>query len=107
MRSFNLLREYIGTRVDGALFEGRSGGHLVREAPTVYLRRILSTLNMNYTMHQLRHTAATNWINRGGMSTLVVQDLLGHSSSIYTERYVQVREWKKRADLKAYAMANG
>lgn len=42
-------------------------------------------------MHQLRHTLACQWIERGG-SVAALQQILGHASVVTTQRYARLSD---------------
>lgn len=55
----------------------------------------------HYTPHQLRHSCATNLVNRGQVPVQIVQELLNHASLDTTRGYIEVgggalREWRTR-----------
>jgi len=72
-----------GKAGEDLLFPGARGGHL----NSGYFTRKLdwSTIAYGHRIHDLRHTAATNWI-RKGVSIKTVSIWLGHSSSAITHR---------------------
>lgn len=69
---------------NGYAFPGRDGGHL---SPAYVGKRVSRLLPEGYSMHSLRHRAATN-IHRRGKDMLLTQKFLGHASPVTTQRYV-------------------
>ncbi len=51
--------------------------------------KLMEECNMDYTIHQLRHTAITKWV-RSGMNILAVRRMAGHRLLSTTERYTQI-----------------
>ncbi len=65
-------------------FSVKSSGYFTRKA------RELSGVS-GFHPHQLRHTFACRWIERGG-SLSALQQLLGHSSVVTTQRYAKLSD---------------
>jgi integrase len=71
----------------GWAFPGQDHGHL---SPRWVGRIIATLLTDGWTMHKLRHRAATRVYQASAGDTFVVQDFLGHASPATTRRYVRV-----------------
>ena len=93
--SLEMLREYYKKEKpkhpEGYLFLNREGNPLKVERIRVYFRRYRrkAKLNDKFVVHSLRHSFATDLIERG--ATLIqVKELLGHSNIRSTMEYVHV-----------------
>jgi len=67
----------------------RAGNYIVplrAKHPGIYYRRSLTQLGFYWHFHQLRHTFACRWLERGGSLT-ALQEMLGHSDMKLTQRY--------------------
>ena len=53
--------------------------------------------------HQLRHTFACRWIERGG-NLAALQVILGHSSIVTTQRYARLTDEHVRAEAERIAV---
>jgi len=90
-----MLRLYLGNRTDGFLFPNARGGQLSGESIRQRLNTAMKQAGFSkkrineITPHKLRATAATNWLENTDLRT--VQEALGHSSVVTTQRYAQVR----------------
>lgn len=83
----------------GWLFPGDDHGHL---SPRWVGTLVSDLLPPGWTMHKLRHRAATRWyaIDR---DTFTVQDLLGHASPATTRAYVAIPNESLRRTVEAAA----
>jgi integrase len=61
------------------------------EAMRAVLRRANEVLGTNWTLHDLRHTAAVRMADDPEMPLVDIQVLLGHAHLVTTERYLRVR----------------
>jgi integrase len=80
---------------DGWCFPSSRGGHLTPRSVGVMCSDLLGP---DVTLHQLRHSFATN-AYRGSRNLPAVQKLLGHSNLAVTERYLQTDDDELRAAM--------
>lgn len=82
----------------GYLFPGDEGGHI---SPRWLGRRINRLLDGDWTIHKLRHRAATRfWIASNG-DPYVVADLMGWANLSMVRRYVKLPDERKRSIVEA------
>lgn len=86
------LQTYLTGRKSGAIFLNKHGTRLTTRS----VRRIVSQFGLkDVTPHTLRHSYATNMLDRG-IDIRSLQELLGHRSIISTQRYTQVSDTHKQ-----------
>jgi integrase len=56
-----------------------------------------------FSPHQLRHTFACRWLERGG-SLAALQQILGHSSIVTTQRYAKISDDMVRREVERVSM---
>lgn len=89
----SILAHELRERPPGWVFPGDDGGHL---SPRWVGKLVGRLLPDGYTMHSLRHRAATRWYGVNH-DLLTVGDLLGHASPVTTRLYVRVPDEARRA----------
>lgn len=77
----------------GYFFPGQIDGHL---SPRRVYELVDDVLEGHWSIHNLRHSAGTNWHSESGGDTLTTQGLLGHASPATTARYVRVSNERAR-----------
>lgn len=106
------LKAYLRVRpVDGltadarnALFVSRLNKRIGRQAVQLMVYRYLEKIGLNgqhYSVHKLRHTAATLLYQHGGVDVLVLKDMLGHENLSTTEIYTHVDDKRLRAAIES------
>jgi integrase len=78
--------------VDRDLLKGRVGRLLPVQDVTLFSRRARRLSGVQrFHPHQLRHTFACRWLERGG-SLPALQQILGHASIVTTQRYARLTD---------------
>lgn len=75
---------------DEFVFTGAHGQPLRRETLRWHMDRVGAATGIRITPHDLRRTAAT-WAAEGGADLVAIRDLLQHTSTRVTERYIRSR----------------
>ena len=88
----DLARAVVRRAEGGFLFPGDDGGHL---SPRWVGTLVSRTLPAGWTMHTLRHRAASRWYSIDH-DLVTTQQLLGHASLATTQAYVRAPEDAKR-----------
>lgn len=84
----------------GWAFPGSIDGHLSPRWVGTLVNRLLFD---EWTVHKLRHRAATEWWEHSDHDLFVCQDLLGHASPATTRLYVKVADSRKRDTVRRAA----
>lgn len=82
------LKEYVGERKSGPLFLGQRGPLTVRGVQQILKKYAYHARIEHLTPHVLRHTCATNLLNKG-VDLVKVAALLGHENLNTTARYTR------------------
>lgn len=105
-RLLMLLRRYLrrSNYTHGALFRAEKngkGGCLGYDAARSRWRGYCALVDINCTLHQLRHTHATELIN-DGVSLVTIRKRLGHASMQTTLRYAEQSDSSADAEIRAW-----
>jgi integrase len=76
-------------------------GKLIPYSPLAsgsFARMVNSLTGIQFHPHQLRHTFACRWLERGG-SLAGLQSILGHSTIVTTQRYARLSDDHVRAEV--------
>lgn len=90
-----------------ALFLGRNGRRLTIHSVERLFQKYchLANFHRHITPHSIRHAVATGLL-RGGADVRVVQEILGHSSILTTQRYTHVTRLLVTQALSDYGLRN-
>lgn len=92
-----------------ALFISRLGKRLGRRGVQEMVSRQLAKIGLDaegYSVHKLRHTAATLMYRHGEVDVRVLKEILGHESLSTTQIYTHVSNEQARAAAAANPLAN-
>ena len=100
-RSIVLLSEMLMVSQDGSyIFHSRSSKRHLSYSyiETSWIKLVRNRLQMSYTIHQLRHSRATELLDRG-VSLASITSLLGHRDPRTTMRYAKMSPSKVKEDI--------
>ncbi len=92
-----------------ALFISRLKKRMGRQAVQLMVYGYLKKIGLNgdhYSVHKLRHTAATLMYQYGDVDVLVLKDMLGHENLATTEIYTHVENKQLREAVKKNPLSN-
>lgn len=87
-----------------ALFISRLNKRIGRQAVQLMVYRYLEKIGLDgqhYSVHKLRHTAATLMYQHGDVDVLVLKEMLGHENLSTTEIYTHIENKQLRAAAKS------
>jgi integrase/recombinase XerC len=89
------LAGWLAGRSSGPLFMGARGPLTAAGISDMFRKWVRDELGFSITAHQLRHTMATELLDRGA-DLRQIQELLGHASIASTQRYTAVSTARRR-----------
>lgn len=104
------LRDYLAVRQSkcskdqDAVFISRLGDRLGRQGVQLLVQKYLKLAGLSgshYSVHKLRHTAATLMYASGNVDVRVLKDILGHEQLNTTQIYTHVNDERMREALQA------
>ena len=99
----------ISTQESDALFLSKRGTRITNRRVQQIIDNALKDSNLDnqgYSVHKLRHTAATLMYQHGNVDTLVLKEILGHKSISTTEIYTHVSNENLKKAMDASPLAN-
>lgn len=111
------IKDYLAVRPAGslkgddrkALFISRLNKRIGRQAVQLMVYHYLEEIGLNgqhYSVHKLRHTAATLMYQHGEVDVLVLKDMLGHEALSTTEIYTHLENKQLRDAAKKNPLGN-
>ncbi len=106
LKSYLTVRPVDGLKGDArnALFISRLNKRIGRQAVQLMVYHYLEKIGLNgqhYSVHKLRHTAATLLYQHGGVDVLVLKEMLGHENLSTTEIYTHVDDKRLRSAIES------
>lgn len=101
LKAYLAVRPHDGLKGDArdALFISRLNKRIGRQAVQLMVYGYLEKIGLDgqhYSVHKLRHTAATLMYQHSGIDVLVLKDLLGHENLSTTEIYTHIENKQLR-----------
>jgi len=94
----NMLKRLCLKQKSGPLFTTARKERATYDWAYYWWSKLMVENNMDYTIHQLRHTAITGWV-RSGMNLMAARRMAGHKLLQTTERYIQIADHDLRNEL--------
>lgn len=99
----------IDTKDKKALFIGKKNGRLGNRGIQYMIEKHLKSAGLNteiYSVHKLRHTAATLMYKYGNVDIRALQEILGHESVATTQIYTHIDNKRLREAINSNPLAN-
>ncbi len=99
LSEYLVLRRSMKSRDQDALFLNRSGNRLGHQGVQLLVQKYLNLAGLSaghYSVHKLRHTAATLMYSTGNVDVRVLKDILGHEQLNTTQIYTHVSDSQMR-----------
>lgn len=103
------LRRAMASKDPDAVFLNRSRARLGHQGVQLMVQKYLKLAGLagsHYSVHKLRHTAATLMYSSGNVDVRVLKDILGHEQLNTTQIYTHVSDERMREALSANPLAD-
>ena len=91
IEAYKKVRPTDGVKDKNALFISRNHNRISNKTVQALVYKYLNEIGANgYSVHKLRHTAATLMYQEGGVDVRVLQDILGHENLVTTQIYTHI-----------------
>lgn len=103
------VRPRDGLKDRNALFISRQKNRISRRNVQVIVKKFLESAGINedgYSVHKLRHTAATLMYQHGNVDVLLLKEILGHENLATTQIYTHVANDQIRNAVDSNPLAN-
>ncbi|NLX01348.1 MAG: tyrosine-type recombinase/integrase [Syntrophomonadaceae bacterium] len=101
----NMLKRLCLKQKSGPLFTTLRKERATYDWAYYWWSKLMEECNMDYTIHQLRHSAITGWV-RSGINIMAARRMAGHKLLQTTERYTQITDNDLRNELGKLATDN-
>lgn len=93
IEAYKKVRPVDGVKDKKALFISRNHNRISKKTVQALVYKYLKAIGMEgYSVHKLRHTAATLMYQEGGVDIRVLQDILGHENLGTTQIYTHISQ---------------
>lgn len=109
LKKYLAVRPTEGLKDKNALFVSRLGRRISPKTVQWIVYKFLKQAGLDgkgYSVHKLRHTAATLMYQQGGVDIRVLQEILGHESLSTTEIYTHLSSEQARNAMSSSPLAN-
>lgn len=108
LASYLAVRQSENVKDRQALFLSRLGTRISPKTVQWIVKKFLAQAGLNgkgYSVHKLRHTAATLMYQQGGVDIRVLKDILGHESLSTTEIYTHLSSTQQQQAMEKSPLA--
>lgn len=109
IEKYKLVRPTEGVKDKNAFFISRLGKRISPKTVQWIVYKFLEAAGLDgkgYSVHKLRHTAATLMYQKGGVDIRVLQDILGHENLNTTQIYTHVSNEQAKKAILSSPLAN-
>lgn len=109
LNSYLQVRPVDGVKDKNALFISRNKNRISRKAVQMVVYNNLAKIGLGgqgYSVHKLRHTAATLMYQKGGVDIRTLQEVLGHENLGTTQIYTHITSEQVKEAIEANPLGN-